>query len=265
MKPRKYLLAWTCGVFSLIASPEPVRAGGTKGASSPEQAVEFLSAASRSGDLPACLELIAPPFHDLMRMFILEEEADDILGAALDEKFGKERRGGFRMEVKRDLLRIRKVEILSRVVESDTRVKLTVRETVKSFQREGDDLAEVPYVAIKDADGWRLLRPFTALLFFFDSEAGVARKVEQIKDADGKDILLFKLTLQKELDELGRRMQQVSERKRKKTMPEVLAQSRRTKEVAEKVAGEVKGGKYPTREAADDAFRVAIREGQSPP
>jgi len=261
MSLRKSLLAGTCAVLSLIASTQPVRAregraGRTK-PSSPEQAVEFLVAASRAGDLPACLDQIAPPFHDLMLMFILEEEADDILQAALDEKFGKKQQVGFRMEVKQDLLRIRKVKILSKVVESDTRVKLMVRETVKSFQREGDDLVEVPYLAIKDADGWRVLRPFI-VLFFGGSEVGVTQKVEKVKDPRGKDLILFKMTFTRELDELGRQVQQGYEGKRKKTIPEVIADLRRTKAVAENVATEVKGGKYPTREAADDAFQRAI-------
>src|SRR5262249_26462912 len=178
---------------------------GPKKAATPEQAVEFLAAASKAGDVEAALGQIAQPFHDVMRWFILLEEADDIVNVALDAKFGKDQRKGFRMEVKYDTLRIKKSEVLTADKKSDTRVKLSIRETVKSFQHDGDDVVETSYLAIKEGDQWKLLRPFTALIFGAD-EKDITQKTSRTKDANGKEVTVFKLTFNKDLVAMGEAM-----------------------------------------------------------
>jgi hypothetical protein len=223
-------------------------------AGKPEQAVKFLVAASKAGDLPAALKQIAQPFRGCMQVFVLEEEIDDLLRAALDAKFGKEQRKGFRMEVKRDLLRIRKIEILSKTVKSKGRVKFIVRETVQSFGGDRDDLVETAYLAIKEKGGWKLLRPFTALVFGYAKQKQVERK-----GLDGKKILVFQLSFAQELDDLGRTMQaELQERQFKgKKLPAILADLRRLKSLAEQVAKDIRQGKYKTRNDATAAFENA--------
>lgn len=78
--------------FTAPAADKPVK---PKKAETPEQAIELLAAASRAKDLEAALDQIAQPFHDIMRWYILSEDADVLLDA-LDQKFGKEPRKGFR-------------------------------------------------------------------------------------------------------------------------------------------------------------------------
>src|SRR5215204_4203564 len=99
----KHLLSRAGAAVFLVAVVRPATADGqpakAKTAETPEQAVELLAAASKAGDLQAALGQIAQPFHDLMVWHVLEEEADDIRTAALDQKFGREKRTGFRMEV----------------------------------------------------------------------------------------------------------------------------------------------------------------------
>jgi hypothetical protein len=215
-----------------------------------------LEAASKAGDLQGALHRAAQPFHDLMLSFILAEEADDVLRAALNEKFGLERRKGFRMEVKQDLLRIRSLKVLAKEAVSETRVKFTVRETVRSFQRDGDDIADVQYLVVKDGASWKVLRPFTALVFGASQEE-YTKATE--KGVDGKEITVFKIKFNKELDELGRYWVKRLEEDEKKKLSEVLAERKRAKTVAERVAADVKRGKYKTRKEAMEAYEVAVR------
>ncbi|HKB35532.1 MAG TPA: hypothetical protein VKD72_03705, partial [Gemmataceae bacterium] len=190
-----------------------------KTAQTPEQAVELLAAASKAGDLQAALGQIAQQFRDLMLWYVLQEEADDILTAALDQKFGKEKRSGFRMEVKQDLLRIQKIEFLGRDKGTDARVKLRVRETVRSFHHEGHDVVETSYLAVRDGSGWKLLRPFTALTFDADKEDLIEESGSE-KGSDGKEVGVFKFTFKKDLDALGRKVQATLEEREGKKLRE---------------------------------------------
>lgn len=242
------LLAFTCP----LGADEPA---GPKAASTPEQAVELLEAASKAGDLAGALHQIAQPFQDVMLSMILMEEADDVLNAALDEAFGKEPPAGFRMEVKRDLLRIQSAKILAKEVVSDKRVKLLVRETVKSFHHEGEDIAEMYYLAVNNGERWTLFRPFTALVFGATSDE-YTRAAEQ--GPDGKEITIHKIKFQKELDELGREMVNRLQMEGKQ-LPELLARQRRIKEAAEKIAQDIRAGKYTSRDEAFEAFQCVSR------
>jgi hypothetical protein len=232
-----------------------------KKAATPEQAVEFLAAASNAGDVEGALNQIAQPFQDLIRFAILQEEADDILKAALDAKFGTERRDGFRPEAKYDLLRIRKVEILAKEKQSDTRVQLTVREAGKSFHHAGEDIIEMPYLAVKDGDQWKLLRPFTALMLA-SNDKDMTEKSSREKGADGKEIDVYKLTFKKDLAALGDAMRQRLEKDEGKQMPVLLAQAKQPKTIAETLAADIKSGKYKTRKEAAAAFEEAVRRAE---
>jgi hypothetical protein len=247
-----FLIAFAC---SAVADHKPVK---PKKAETPEQAVEYLAAASKAGDLQAALDQIAQPFHDLMLWHVLQEEADDILTAALDQKFGKEKRTGFRMEVKQDLLRIQKVEILSKDKGTDARVKLGVRETVKSFHHEGHDVVETSYLAVRDGDHWKVLRPFTALIF--DAPSGdVTEEGVSTKGPGGKESGVFKVTFKKDADVVARDWQKALEKREGQTLRELLERARRDREAAEKVAARVKAGDYKTRAEATDAYEAALR------
>jgi hypothetical protein len=238
-----------------VADDKPTK---PKRAETPEQAVELLAAASKAGDPEAALDQIAQPFHDLMRWHILNEEADDVLGAALDATFGKEQRKGFRMEVKRDLLRIQRIEILAKEKGTDTRAKLRIRETVESFHHEGYDVVETSYLAVKDGDGWKLLRPFTALTFAASHE-DMTEEGGSKKGPDGKEIGMYKFTFKKDLDAVGRNLQAALEKQEGKKLPELLDRASHEKAAAERVAAAVKGGTYKTRKEATDAYQVALR------
>ena len=238
-----------------VASDKPAK---PKKAESPEQAVELVAAASKVGDLQAALDQIAQPFHDLMLWHVLCEEADDTLSAALDQKLGKEKRTGFRMEVKQDLLRIQKVEILGTEKWTDARVKLGVRETVRSFHHEGHDVVETSYLAVRDGDRWKVLRPFTALIF--DAPAGdVTEEGASKKGPDGKESGVFKITFKKDHDVVGRDWQKALEKREGKTLRELLDRARLDREAAEKIAARVKAGDYKTRAEATDAYEAALR------
>jgi hypothetical protein len=239
----------------LFSADHPV----PKRATTPEQAIEFLAAASKTGDVQTALGQIAQPFHDVMLWFIVSEEADDILGAALDGRFGKQRRAGFRMEVKQDLLRIQRIQVIAKRVKGDTRVELTVRETVKSFQRDGSDVIETSYLALKEGGAWKLLRPFTAVAFGASrDEMTEERAVE--KGPGGQQILVFRLTFKKPLDEVGRDLQRALERRAGKKLPQVLDDAMRRRAAAQKLAGEITGGKYKTRDEAMEAFGKSQRQ-----
>ena len=264
MKSVNQLLRRTGAAIFLIAFASPAvgsdKPAKPKKAETPEQAVELLSAASKAGDLQAALDQIAQPFHDLMLWHVLQEEADDTLAAALDQKFGKEKRTGFRMEVKQDLLRIQKVEILGKDKGTDARVKLRVRETVRSFHDKGNDIAETSYLAVRDDSGWKLLRPFTALTF----DAGKEDLTEELgseKGSDGKEVEVFKFTFKKDLDALGRQARATLEEREGKKLPDLLDEARRAKAAAEKVAAGVKAGTYKTRAEATGAYEAALRLG----
>jgi hypothetical protein len=254
-----FLVGFTLPTLSDGKPAEP------KNAATPEQAVEFLAAASKAGDVHAALHQIGQPFHDLMLWYILQEETDDILRTALDQKFGKEKRKGFRMEVKRDLLRIRRIEILARDKGDGPRVKVRVRETVRSFQREGNDIVETTYLAVKEGDRWKVLRPFTALIFG-SSEEDLAQEVASAKGPDGKETEVFKLTFKTDLGALGRKMQTAVEQREGGALPELVERARRTRAVAQKVAADVKGGRYTRRGEATNAFQEALRraDGKRP-
>lgn len=224
--------------------------------STPEASVRALAKASKAGDLDRALEQIAVPFRELMRLFILEEEADDILRAALDKKFGKQRRVGFRMEVKRDILRIQSLTILSKTQVNENRVKLTVREVVKSFKHAGNDIADVVYLAVREDGQWRLYRPFTALVFGATKEE--SRLVTE-KGPDGKERQIFKIEFKRELDELARETKKKIESK-DKTLSELLAEKQKIKDAAKKLATDVKAGKFASRKEANDAMKSLARE-----
>lgn len=245
-----WLVAFPCAA---LGDNNPAKA---RKAATPEQAVELLAAASKAGDLKVALELIAQPFHDVMLLIILEEEADDILRATLDQKFGKERRRGFRMEVKKDLLRIKKVEILAKDKEKDGKVKLAVRETVQSFQHGGTDTVETTYLAVKKGETWKLLRPFTALLFSA-SEEDMKQDAVRKKGPDGKETWAFKITFKKDLNVLGHNLQKALEERAGTQLPEMVDRSKRAKAIAEKVAAEIKRGTYKKRQDAIATFQEA--------
>jgi hypothetical protein len=231
---------------------------GPKKAATPEQAVEFLASASKAGDVQAALGQMAQPFHDIMLWFVLNEDAEDTLRAALERRFGKQRTEGFRMEVKQDLIRIQRIQVLARRVKSDTRVELTVRETARSFQRDGSDVIETSYLALKENGVWKVLRPFTALVFgASEKEMTQERAVE--KGPGGEQVLIFRLTFKKPLDEFGRDLQRALEKREGKKLHQVLEEARRQRAAAEKLAGEIAGGKYTTRNEAMEAFRSAQR------
>jgi hypothetical protein len=259
----KYLLGCAGTAFVLVALAHPAIADDKpakpRKAETPEQAIEFLAAASKAGGLEAALNQIAHPFHDVMLWYILSEEADDVLRTSLDQKFGKEERKGSSTGVKMDLLRIQKIEILAKDKGNNTRVNLRVRETVKSFQGEGNEIAETTYLALNDGEGWKLLRPFTVLTFG-DLKDDISEESSSKKGPDGKEIGVFKFTFKKDLDVLGQKMREVVEKREGKKLPELLDQAKNEKAAAEKVAADVKGGTYKTRKKANDAYEEAIRQ-----
>jgi hypothetical protein len=259
----KRLLGGLVVAVVLLAFSRPASADDkpakSKKAETPEQAIEFLAAASKAGDLAAALDQIAPPFHDIMRLFILHEEAYEVLTAALDQKFGKEPRKGFGMGVKYDLLRIQKIEILAKDKGDGARVKFSVRETLKSFHHDGSDILETSYLAVKEGDGWKVLRPFTALIFDASKEDMTEESTSK-KGPDGKEIGVFKITFKKDLDEVGRKLRTSIETREEAKLPELLVQAKREKAIAEKVAADVKGGVYKTRKEATDAKEAALRQ-----
>jgi hypothetical protein len=251
---------FAAAIFSIaIASPvlaedKPAK---SKKAETPEQAIEFLAEASKAGDAAAALGQIAEPFHDIMLYYILAEKAENDVRAALDEKFGKEKRRGFTPGVEVHLLAIRKIEILGKEKESDTRVKFSVRETFKSLQIEGDEIVETTFLAIKDADSWKVLRPFTALhLDLHDDD--MTEKFNSKKGPDGKEAGFYKITFKKDLDVIGKNVQKIVEKRESAPLPELLVKEKRRLAIAEKVAADVKRDVYKTREEATKAYEEAV-------
>lgn len=214
-------------------------------AQTPEQAVELLAEACRAGDPERALKHIAQPFRDVMMFYILGDEADDILYSALDTAFGPEPRPGFRTEVQRELLRIRKLDILTKESKGSTKVKLTIRETLESLHHEEDDVVEVPYTAVQVGEGWKLLRPFRPLILLSGQRRPTIEKWRQ-----GNRTTDFT----RDLDGLARDLQKWDEAKK---LAQDLARAHTNKELAQKIADEIKARKYSSRHEALTAYEAA--------
>ena len=198
-----------------------------KNATTPEQAVQYLVAAARSGDVAAYTAQLAAHSRTRMDTGIAFEALD----AALHAKFGKtlfeERLSSIKKSIRRD----RTIQLHARTPKGKNKVFLTVwRVTKRKNKRE--HIREETWIAVKEKGSWKLILP----------PKGKVKDVRR-KDANGKEIEIRVLQTH-EVDA----KESAADQKLFGSM----------KQIVEKLTKEVKQGKYKTHKAAKEAFKKAF-------
>ncbi|MBI2806896.1 MAG: hypothetical protein HYX68_18100 [Planctomycetes bacterium] len=236
----------------LTGCARPERAGPTE---SPEQALDRLLIACVAGDQQAMLELTPQPYRELCQTFLLAEESHDIVAKALDEKFGVAKTNRTHGSAKRDLLGLRKAQVMNRTVLENGNVKLMVRETFAddkvSGKRRGSPARDSNYLVVNVDGAWQIARPFEP---WIQLAGGKAEKYFQ-RMPGGLDVEAAKVVLPKELDKLA--APSAWPKPIDRSVAELLEEATKAKDLASAFARDIGGGKYRTRAEAQNAHRKA--------
>jgi hypothetical protein len=207
-------------------SPAPQKA-----ASSPEEAVKYLQAAMQAGDTSAVLAQLSAPsratFEAMMSFQLPREDVD----RALAEKFGKDSKAP--PTLNDSLKHTKNIQIISKDAKDKDKPALTVWVTTE--QNGEKRILEQTWYAVKDADAWRLLVPFSG---------GKTKNVVR-KDKEGKELSVAVFEREGRPELSGRDADYL-----RTTGPKYKA-------LMEQVAKDVRGGLFKNRADAEKALRTA--------
>jgi hypothetical protein len=161
---RTAILLGVAAGFLLPVLAGRASAAGEKGDPAPEEVLKKVQAAAQSGDVDGFLANLA---QEPRKTWLASAAAHDGLTQArksfeeaLDEKFGKD--PDYQpwpvTDMKRDLARLRKLELLGQEAKGDGKIEIKVRTTYRG--PEGADKAEDQTMAlVKEGGTWKLVPP----------------------------------------------------------------------------------------------------------
>lgn len=199
-------------------------------ASTPEEAVKFLVEAAKADDVDAFIDQLGAHSRAVIEM----GRALESYYSALEDKFGKDPRGGDMLSVKREIARYRDkfYEVRDKPGDNEQRVALTVWVTTKTKDGK-ESVQEETWIASKEPTGWKVVFP----------PKGVIQSAVR-KDAKGNEIDV-KVLKTRAFDP----QRSAAEEKMARGAAEVL----------ERITKDVNAGKYKTRAEAGAALDEAKR------
>jgi hypothetical protein len=202
-------------------------------ATTPGEAVKYLLEAAKADDVGGFQAQLAAHTRAMMQM----GRAFEAYFAALEEKFGKNPKPGFKPPVKELLLpfKSKTYQVRDQVAKDKERVDLTVWEITKGKNGK-ESIREETWVSIKEPSGWKIVLP----------PKGVVKDAVR-KDANGKEVKISVLKT-REFDA--------------NKIAGEAKMWREAEQVLESLTKDIKAGKYPSREKAEAALLKAKQQLQ---
>ncbi len=144
-----------------VAVAVPARGQKAKEAATPEEAIKFLTEASRAGDVTAFAAQMVKPYREIYKRLEELEKLYTEYDAALDQKFGKDPKVPPRTTIKDTLKTLKSMEVTGKTEKAKGVWVLKV----KSMTSQGgvDMTQEGEYVALKEGDGWKVAPAYRGL------------------------------------------------------------------------------------------------------
>lgn len=141
-------------VLLVAALASSGQAQKSKGAATPEEAVQNLVTAARAGDVDAVLNQMTAPAREMLKVFQGQEDVRKAFAAALDQKFGKDPADRPHRSLKEQLTTLKTMAIASKTEQGKDRMLLKVKSTTVLDGKE--QTKEENLLAVKEGDTWKL-------------------------------------------------------------------------------------------------------------
>lgn len=227
----------TIGLLLALCTPALLAtdssAAQSKAAASPEEAVKNVQAAMQAGDALTLLDQLAAPSRTLFEGMMTFRLAREDFDRAVAEKFGKDTKNPLPPTLTESLKHTRAIRVVTRDDKDKDKVALTVWVT-EDHDKDKRTL-EQNWFAVKDADAWRLLVPFS----------GGKTKLVMRKGPDGKDVPVHVFEREGRVELSGRESDFLR------------TSGPKYKALLGQVAKDVRGGVYKTRGEAEKALQRA--------
>lgn len=240
LRPSRLLLA-ACLILAAGRTP----ADEPKGAATPDELFEKMTAAQKANDIKAQAALLGGPHRPLVALALEVFGAGEALDKALEAKFGKDPKYRSKWGGPSDREKPKAVELKGKKELAPDRLELTIWTTrvedaavsSPTDPKQKDVITETRVVALKEKGGWVVESPVP----FGASQS----KTEKRKTPDGKEIEVRVSGTPKDPSEAELKMI-------RETLPKIRA-------VLEQGTKDVAAGKYATRQEAVTAVEKGVQ------
>jgi hypothetical protein len=208
----------------------------TRAAATPEEAVKNYRAAVKAADVQKVLAVLAEPGRSYFRAYLEGQKTQENLAKAIDDKFGKDKKAPPIPTIQDTMKAVKDIRVVGKknAGKDKDKVELTVWQIYQPVASKGKDLIqEQTWFAVKQKDGWKLALPM---------RPGPGKKATR-KGPDDKEVEVSVLPYDASNEPTAKEIDYF-----KKTLV-------KWKQVADKLAKEIKEGKYESRQEALKAWQ----------